>query len=830
MNCWRDYLSSVIDRNMNRRARITSGIWLILLIGALGFLVWRDRAPFVRANTVANLPGRAAPDVAAAACSATGYANDQRELILPDRNEDSFHWIAQTQQMFAQNEWRVRHVDYENAPLGREVNSASPYRWWLGLVAWLDHLISGRSIGLSVEYAALLADPLLHGLLLIGGALLVAWRFGLRSAALLALGCVAIFPFATEFFPGLPDSHGLALCFVLASVLTLVAGLRDLPGDLSVRCWFFVAGVLGGGVLWISVSTGVPLLIGIGLGAVLAAVLARRNETNASVALPPWRMWALGGGTSVLVAYGVEYFPDHAGSWRLDSIHPLYGLAWFGLGEIMAMAVGGIQRREWPSRLRDAIALVLALAAVALVPVVMLTTDSAGFLVRDLNCQRLTHLPEGMAAASLGAWFIHDGFNATVLATLAPLLLIGSAWWLILVNKQDVRGRTSLGLILGPIVVAAGFAWFQLSWWSVVDALLLVLLVVVGISCGAESSRSRGWIWLLPAALGMIAGLGQLWPHGDRADAPVLTGAEAELLIERDVSHWLARHSHYERSVVYAPPNISSTLAFHGGLRVIGTYCPDNDAAVEATLRIAGAGSVQEARLLLQGRAIRYLVLPSWDSFFEDYARLFQNKNNARWNEFLISALHDWRLPPWLRPLPYETPLIGGMEHPSVQIFEVVGDQSPAVAAGRLAECLIAIGEKERAARSVGALRQFPADVGALAAEAQVMAALGEMKGFNQAVESLLLRLKGGADRYLPWDRRVSVAIVLARAKHPELARVQVQQCVAGFDELKAGSLSTDSLYNLLGLARTYNLPFANPQARTWSLQLLSPELRARVE
>src|ERR1017187_7077941 len=93
--------------------------------------------------------------------------------------------------MFAGGEWRVRRVDYENAPDGREVFATSPYRWWLGLVAWFDHVLSGRGSGPSLERAALLADPLIHLLLLAGTTIFVAWQFGAFPGALVSVGIAA---------------------------------------------------------------------------------------------------------------------------------------------------------------------------------------------------------------------------------------------------------------------------------------------------------------------------------------------------------------------------------------------------------------------------------------------------------------------------------------------------------------------------------------------------------------------------------------------------------------------------------------------------------------
>ena len=71
--------------------------------------------------------------------SADGETGHQRGhwLVVPEHNSHSYQWLAETEQMVTQGEPRVRFVRYENAPVGREVNSASPYRWWLGSIRWI---------------------------------------------------------------------------------------------------------------------------------------------------------------------------------------------------------------------------------------------------------------------------------------------------------------------------------------------------------------------------------------------------------------------------------------------------------------------------------------------------------------------------------------------------------------------------------------------------------------------------------------------------------------------------------------------------------------------
>jgi hypothetical protein len=60
--------------------------------------------------------------------SPSGYELGRRKLVLPYEGTDDDHWIRQTQQMFAEGQPRVRRVAYDNAPDGREVPWASPFR------------------------------------------------------------------------------------------------------------------------------------------------------------------------------------------------------------------------------------------------------------------------------------------------------------------------------------------------------------------------------------------------------------------------------------------------------------------------------------------------------------------------------------------------------------------------------------------------------------------------------------------------------------------------------------------------------------------------------
>jgi len=799
---------------------------MIALVCAGGFLWWGNHGRLQRVEYVSGLAGRV--DVVDAV-SPTGYANGQRELIVPERNETSFDWVTQTQQMFARGEWRVRHVDYDNAPSGREVHAPSPYRWWLGLIAWVDHAVCRSPIGWSVEHAALYADPLLHGLVLAGATGFVAWRFGAFAAVLLSLGLTTVFPFAAGFMPGVPDHRGLARICALGSVLVLLAGIRAgrRPGR-----WFAIAGIVGGMGVWVDVPTQVPILAGVFLGALIAIWIAERNSAGVlatSLSAASWRIWSLSGAATVFAAYLLEYSPEYLGSWRLESIHPLYGLAWLGGGELLARAGGWIRRERAFWTVGNCGATLLAVATVAAVPVAMRWSGSEGFLARDVLSFRLSNQPNGVVSSNLWAWLARDGMNGTVLATFLPLMVLVPAGWLMLRRGTNLETRILLGVVWGPVLVALGFAWQQLCWWNQLDGALLLLIVAAVAGDKPGASRSARWLWSVVTAFIVLPGLIQLLP-GKPADAGlILTASETQELIERHLAHWLARQTEEAGAVVYAPPHETTTLCFYGGLRGVGTFVPENQIGLGVTLMIAGANTIEEAHALIEARGVRYIIVPSWDPFFDEFAQRYLDKRLASRTSLFIDGLRHWSLPLWVRPVSYQMPEIAGFEGQSVLVFEVVDSQSPAAAASRLAEYLVETGRLDQAAAVSEELRRFPGDVGVLAVRAQVQRARGDATGMTQTLPSLLARLANGGDRFLPWDRRVSLAVVLAQEDQIELARQQVRRCLTELNEKRLRSLTTGSLYKLQVLTRAFDLPIADRRLRQLALDLLPAELRSRL-
>jgi hypothetical protein len=806
---------------MSPIARTLSRLWVLAPVCACGFIVWTDLGRARRVDYVSGLEGRARPADVLDAGSATGYSGDQRELIVPGRNEDSFDWIAETQQMFARGEWRVHHVDTEDAPQGRDVSAPSPYRWWLGLVAWVDRAITGKPIGYCVERAALFSDPALQILFLAGMTALAAWRLGALAAVVLSLGLAAFFPFASGFLPGMPDQRGLSACLVVASVLTPLIGVRR-PEAPGARGWFAMAGILGGLGLWISVPTQAPIMAGLFVGALLSGLVLRGGQSQGLG--PLWRTWGTSAGLTVFVAFLAEYFPSGMASWRVDTVHPAYGLALLGAGEILGIAEPWIQGKRPSWGAGTLLRVALAVAALGLVPLIMAETGNPGFLARDLLWARLTRLPDGAVRAGTVDW-LHGATAGDAWATLLPLAAVIPALVLVFRRSLAPAPRASLVVALGPVAAAGALAAGRLGWWSAFDGAALVLLAVAV----ADGSGWRDGARLSLSALVLAAAAAGAMRLVPPAPGAALTPSEGGELVERHLAHWLSTRSGNTRAVVYAPPTETVGLWFYGNLRGVGSFSPDNEKGFGAALNIAAATNMEDVQNDLRALGVRFVVVPSWDPFFDDFARLYLDKRFAGRPSLFAGELRRMNLPPWLRPVPYQMPVGGGSQGQSVLVFEVVDEQAPAAAAGRLAEYLVETGDLERAAAAGEALRRFPGDVGALAAMAQVQGARGDAEGASRTLEALVGRLSRGGDRYLPWDRRVSLAIVLAQGGKLDLARAQVSRCMADASEERLRSLSTGSLYALLVLGRTFGAEMRDPALGDLALQLLPADVRSRL-
>ena len=797
--------------------------WIAAPALALAFLVVTTALRVRRIEYVSDAAGP--PSEAAA--SARGGAQWKPRLIIPGHRDESYEWLDQAKLMAAGRHLRLRHVDYEDATGGREVFAASPYRWWLGLVAEWRHASSGARLGPALEWAALYADPLL--LLLLGGAttFLVLRLFGPAAAALVSGGLVLLFPLGARFLPGMPDDSGLAQLLVLWSLLPLAAGVQSGAGP-SRRRWFAAAGALGGVGLWVNVPAVVPILAGTGLGALLLAWAERGPPGGGpSGEAPPWRLWGICGALVSLGAYLLEFFPSYLGSWELHVNHPVYGLAWVGGAEVMARLDGLIARRGARFGPKAAAALLAGLLPIAAIVGILWYTKTLGFLTAELPTMRLSPIPDGPAAPTFWSWLLQNGFTGALGTTLLPLLALVPALYLLWARALPAEARAGVALMIGPVAVAAAMAYRQIAWWAEVDCALLALLAAA--SAASRHLPRRGLVGACAGALAallLLPGAWQLWPRSDIHIREGLAESEVETLVERDLARFLAARTAGSDAVVLTTPKLTTTLYYYGALKGISTFGWENYEGFQTAVRILSATTPEEAQELIGIHGVTEIVIPSWDPFIDAYAQI----GSGQLGGTFLERLHRWNLPRWLNPVAYLTPGIAGFEGQSAIILEVVDEQDDATALARTAQYFVEMNQLALAAKAGAGLRRFPADLGALVARAQVESATGEAEAFASSVDTLVRRVGAGADKDLAWDQRLALCVLLVQSHHTDLALPRLRQCIGEADEAKLRSLSTVLLYRLLLMRKAFGLEFADGKLQALCLELLPPDLRGRAE
>ena len=807
-----------------------SSVWIAFLLGAGAILIWNAAARINRLDYLSTIGAPAENHTGGVTGSAPADAEltPNNSLPIPDQLDASYHWLAQSQRMLNRGEARVRHIDYENAPFGRTVLTPSPYRWWLGFLAWCEHLATGAPPSTLVEKAALFADPLLLGIIILGSAILAAKCFGSLSASLVSVGLVSLFPFITGFWPGAPDDRGLAQALAMASVLLLSCAAAAAPeNEEARRRWFILAGIAGGLGLWVKVSVQLPVLWGIAGGGLLVPLIAPRGNTPANGPTPllPWRAWARAGAATTILASLIEYSPSELWTWELSFVHPLHGLAWLGAGELLVQASAWLQNRTFSRSPKNLVLVSLSIAAVIAVPAALLIRHGVDLFVLDSLGSHLTRLRGGIVAPNLAEWIGIQGPSIWLWLTLAPLGALLPAIW-VLKNRQIAKPtRAAVAITLGPVMVALSLACVKLTWWQTLDALLLVTLAAVapGISSQAIGRKARlGWISVVVVLLapGLIYVLG--WDRPRQGD--VLSRTELQDLILSDLAGWIGQHSDPGTVIVLSPPSASTALCYYGAFRGLGSVSDENKDGIRAAIRIMRARNVEEAKEIVNRRKITHIVLLSWDTFFDDFVRAADGKIEGTF----IDKLKFTTLPHWLRPLAYPQPSIPGFEDQSVTVLEVVDEQDDATTLGNIALYFAEIGDLDRARSAAEGLTRYSTDFGAWVARAQVADAIHDDAELEKILKVLQSRLALRVQPLISWDRRVDLAVVLARAKATVLAKKQLALCINAIDDDRIRSLSPGSVYRLLVLCRGLGVTMP-PAEHALALRLVPPTLRVRL-
>lgn len=635
-------------------------------------------------------------------------------------------------------------------------------------------------------------------------------QFGMASAVAASVALVALHPLNTAFLAGQPDEEGLGVVCALWSVLPLAAGLAK--GSGPDRAHFVLAGCCGGLGLWLNPVREVTVIAGVG-----AAVLASAFESGGDGPARPWRLWALVGAATSLGACALQNPPGQIG-WRPEFNHPALAMAWLALGFMASPCVDptpGASRG--PRTIRR---LVAALLLVVVLGAWIFWVNSAA-VTTDVTASRLTRLAGGIIAPNLGAWLAAEGVTARSLAVLLPAVLLGPA---VAIATKDRRQRRLLGLALGPALLAGIAACVHLREWTTADAMFVALAILGMQTRSGARSGARTAAWSASLAAAGVFGAAAFIPERRVWHPDEFSPLEARALLERDLAHWLAQRR--PGATALAPADLSASLGFYGGVRVVGTMDPENRAGLLGAAHIAAATSFDEAAQLIARRGITHIVLPAWDRTLDATARAL----TAAAPPLFLDQLREWQLPLWVRPVPYFQPDMPGVAPHAFIVLEIVPEQSPATAISRMVEYFLETGQPAFARALAPYLSRHSLDLGALVSRAEIQIEDPSAPEIESALRPIDAALASGADAGLAWDRRVDLAVVLARTGRSALADRELQRCLREIDEPRLRQLTTRELFRFQLLCRASDRRIEDESLRRLALQLLPPSLQARLK
>ena len=632
----------------------------------------------------------------------------ERETILPVSGIDGKWWVIHTEQALQDHSWRIRRTTLDNSPEGREVHWSSSIVWFLSAISRVLHTFTVIPLLDCVPIAAMFAGPVLLLLLMAVYAAIVGYRFGWATAGLGVLFFATCAPIFDLFRTGVCDHHGLVGWFATTGLLCLVAGgagffvapktkgrskseisplPKDWPSGETARKWFMASGILSSAALWVSSATAIPILIGTGLGALLAGFIAARNKT---MPYDPnlWRIWGRAGCLGSLFFYLLEYFPAHMG-WRLEVNHPLYALAWLGGGEILARVLVAIRGEPFLKRNpRDIVVVTLAVLVIALPAVVIAWKTSDVFWVSDkfLLALHNEHIGEfqpffeAISGPAIGIILV----QALILPTLVIWALAFLGWH----RSIPVYWVSGLAIVLMPALVMLALGLKQTRWmgismclWSLAATLIAALFLARAVP-------------LLPrwqtAVVSVLAAVAVLFLPYLVLSGPIRGGLQTERIpkdilpnvIARDVVQRILRADPSRMPVILSGPTTSTDLAYYGGCPMIGTLYWENMPGLKAAAEIFSAPTEEEAWQKLHARHVTHILLFSWDEFSKDYSELWgreigvEEAKRRHEKMFVTRLVEGNEMPQWVRPLFYPIPPAFDLQSESVSLFEIVPDQS----------------------------------------------------------------------------------------------------------------------------------------------------------
>lgn len=669
-------------------------------------------------------------------------------MPYPDGDVDAQEWVQHAYDLLNGHALQLRHTDIDNAPMGREVHWNSAWAWTIAGAGKLQQAVTDEPLPAALEHATIWLNPAVLFLVIVLLSWYTARWAGAVAGAGVAIAMLGHPSFYEGFAPAYVDHHGLLTASILGMMLgALFSGAgwwRDgddaallLPRspDVARRAAGFSA-LCGAFGVWVSAASTIPPVALVGVAGAATALIAGRDAIKRGLTYDGsvWRIWGRVGGAACVVFYLVEYFPAHLGM-RLEVNHPLYALAWWGGGELIAEVterwVGVRQRSRAAFSARVAGSLVLAsLPAVAIV--------AGGERMFTLNNPFLSYFYHAYLLDFAPIWKLPafsdlNPWRSVIGIVNLPLL---AGMWVVATRRR--RAPIAIWFATAATLLFTAMACWQNRWLlnAAPAQICLALVLLLHFTAGATPARR------MPVVLGGFAVLflpGAVLRLTDAREMNrnnELTQFDATMMMYRDIASTLRASQPEGDITLLASENTSMSVGYYGRIKTIASGYWENAAGLEASAEIFAAPTADSAKTLIRARHITHIAIIAADDYTPIYFRWFHpNGTEQELDVCFGREVEDVRtLPAWLELIPYTVPEDLGLNVGKVTLLKVVLDESVALSRTNTAFAELREGDVAGASRDFDALvAQYPNEYAPRLGQSEVLFARGDWKGGTAA-------------------------------------------------------------------------------------------------
>ncbi len=633
---------------------------------------------------------------------------------------DAQTWVRHALSLAEGSDLRLRYTQIDNAPDGREVHWNSAWAWTIVGAGKVHSLFTGSPLPTSIEKATVWLNPTALLVLIIVFSSWATRRAGVIAGVIIAAAMVCSGRIFEGFFPGYVDHHGLLTVAVFGMMLGAVFmgggwWRPAIPGKSSIlpessqsaRSGAVFSAICGACGLWVSAASVIPPIALVGLSGLLAILLQGRSALSQGNHFDGqcWRIWGRVGSALSIVAYLLEYFPQHLGM-RLEANHPFHALAWLGGGELIA-EVG----ERWLDRTKgfrtSPAKLIWPLLAVAVTPTTIVIFGARFFSVID---PFLAKLHSDYIQEFLPIWQTMRGFDlkTTLQIGLLDNIPLIAGIGMLTYSRRDTPILLWFSTI--AVLLFTALAWWQ-SRWLLNASGIQVCLILVLVATWTWNATPRGrWIvaLLVMGTLFIPTCVNRITAGNADVKARRVSPKDASMALARDIATAIRASQPQGEITVLSSPNSSTSIGYYGRFKTIGTLYWENNVGLKTAAAIFGARDENEAATLIRAHGITHIALLSEENFIREYFQLTHPQATIEDFKrcFGYKLFFERVVPQWLEMLPYRVPDDLVQLKNTVMLFKVNFKQNLAEALYNVAMAQINNGFVEEGDRTLDLLTQ----------------------------------------------------------------------------------------------------------------------------